>query len=454
MKIPAFLDNKIFYKALFTIAIPIMLQNLVNAFVNMIDTVMIGRLGTVEIAAVGLGNNVFFFYLIILFGISSGGSIFTAQFWGKHDIAGIRKNVGLLISINLFVGLLFTLAAAFFSYPIIGIYSRDPAVIKAGGIYLKFLAPSFIPFAISQAFTLSLRSIERVQVPMVTTAAALSINVTLNFLLIFGMGPFPVMGVAGAALATSIARFVEVIALVGISYHRKYAIAGNLRELTGFNRLYLRRFFSIALPVIINEFIWSAGVITQNIIFARTGTEAVAAFNITGTVSQLTWVFFIGLGNGVSVLIGKKIGEGDNAAARDYAGRIIRFAPLLAVVAACVLIPISRLIPFIFKVNQGVLAAASVMFIIQAASYPCRAFNMSMVVGICRAGGDTVFCAIYDIAFMWLVALPAAAIASFVFHAPVWLVYLLILSEEPIKFFIGLWRYCGGRWLHNVTEGL
>jgi putative MATE family efflux protein len=420
----------------------------------MIDTVMIGRLGTVEIAAVGLGNNVFFFYLIILFGISSGGSIFTAQFWGKHDIAGIRKNVGLLIRINLFVGLLFTLAAALFPYQIIGIYSRDPEVIKAGGIYLKFLAPSFIPFAVSQAFTLSLRSIERVQVPMVTTAVALSVNVTLNFLLIFGMGPFPVMGVAGAALATSIARFVEVIALVGISYRRKYAIAGSLRELTGFNRFYLRRFFSIALPVIINEFIWSAGVITQNIIFARTGTEAVAAFNITGTVSQLTWVFFIGLGNGVSVLIGKKIGEGDHAAARDYASRIIRFAPLMAVVAACVLIPISRLIPFIFKVNQEVLAAASVMFIIQAATYPCRAFNMSMVVGICRAGGDTVFCAIYDIAFMWLVALPAAAIASFVFHAPVWLVYICVFSEEPLKFFAGLWRYRSGKWLHNVTEGL
>ncbi|GHV36860.1 MATE family efflux transporter [Spirochaetia bacterium] len=454
MKLPAFLDNKEFYKKLFTIAIPIMLQNLVNAFVNMVDTVMIGRLGTVEIAAVGLGNNVFFFYMIILFGISSGGSIFTAQFWGRHDIPGIRKNVGLLISINLCVSVLFTLAAALIPYQLIGIYSRDPEVIRAGGLYLKFLAPSFIPFAVSQVFVLSLRSIERVQVPMVTTAIALSVNVTLNLFLIFGLGPFPAMGVAGAALATSIARFVEVLALAGISYHRKYAIAGNLRELTAFNRFFLRRFFSVALPVIINELIWAAGIIIQNIIFARTGTEAVAAFNITGTVSQLTWVLFMGLGNGVGVLIGKKIGEGDHAAARDYAYRIIRFAPLLAVGAGCLLIPISWIIPFIFKVSPGVLRAASLMFIIQAASYPCRAFNMSMVVGICRAGGDTVFCAFYDIAFMWIVALPAAAIASFVFHAPVWLIYLLVVSEEPFKFFAGLWRYRSGKWLHNVTEGL
>ncbi|GHV62503.1 MATE family efflux transporter [Spirochaetia bacterium] len=454
MKLPAFLDNKDFYKKLFTIAIPIMLQNLVNAFVNMVDTVMIGRLGTVEIAAVGLGNNIFFFYMIILFGICSGGSIFTAQFWGKHDIAGIRKNVGLLVAISLCVGVIFTLGAALIPYRLIGIYSRDPEVIKAGGLYLMFLAPSFLPFAISQVFVLSLRSIEKVQVPMVTTAIALSVNVVLNYFLIFGIGPFPMMGVAGAAIATAVARFVEVFALLVISYRRKYAIAGSLRELTGFNVFYLRRFFSIALPVIINEIIWSAGVITQNIIFARTGTDAIAAFNITGTVSQLTWVLFIGLGNGVSVLIGKKIGEGDHAAARDYASRIIRFAPLVAVGSACVLIPISAFIPFIFNVNQGVLAAASLMFLIQAAFYPCRAFNMSMIVGICRAGGDTVFCAVYDIAFMWTVALPAAAIASFVFHTPVWLIYLLIFAEEPLKFFVGLWRYRSGKWLHNVTEGL
>ncbi|GHT56726.1 MATE family efflux transporter [Spirochaetia bacterium] len=454
MKLPAFLDNRDFYKKLFVIAIPIMLQNLVNAFVNMLDTVMIGRLGTVEIAAVGLGNNIFFFYLIILFGVCSGGSIFTAQFWGKHDIAGIRKNVGLLMSINLCMGLLFTLAAALIPYQLIGIYSRDPEVIRSGGLYLKFLAPSFLPFAVSQVFVLSLRSIEKVQVPMITTAIALSVNVVLNYFLIFGIGPFPMLGVAGAAMATSIARFVEVLALLVISYRNRYAIAGSLRELTGFNGFFLRRFFSVALPVIINEVIWAAGVITQNIIFARTGTDAIAAFNITATVSQLTWVLFIGLGNGVSVLIGKKIGEGDHAAARDYASRIIHFAPLVAVGAACLLLPISTLIPFIFNVNQGVIAAASLMFIIQAASYPCRAFNMSMIVGVCRAGGDTVFCAIYDIAFMWTVALPAAAIASFVFHAPVWFIYLLIFAEEPFKFFVGLWRYRSGKWLHNVTEGL
>ncbi|MDR1635880.1 MAG: MATE family efflux transporter, partial [Treponema sp.] len=155
MRLPALFNNKEFYKKLFSIAIPIMLQNLIGSFVNMVDTVMIGRLGTVEIAAVGLGNNVFFLYMIILFGICSGGSVFTAQFWGRHDVRGIRKNMGLCLALNLSTALVFTLAVIFVPERIMGIYSRDPAVIEAGVTYLSYLAPSFIPFAVIQAFVLS-----------------------------------------------------------------------------------------------------------------------------------------------------------------------------------------------------------------------------------------------------------------------------------------------------------
>jgi Na+-driven multidrug efflux pump len=231
-------------------------------------------------------------------------------------------------------------------------------------------------------------------------------------------------------------------------------MAGNFREMTAFNSAYVFRFFRICLPVICNEVIWSLGITVENIIFARTHTDAIAAFNITGTVSQLTWVFFMGLGNGVAVLIGKKIGERNEGSARDYAARIVRFAPMVSFAAAFILIPLSRLLPFIFNVNANVIASAKAMLLILACSYPFRAFNMSMVIGICRAGGDTVFCAIYDAAFLWTVAIPLAAIMSFVFGAPVWVLYICVNLEEAIKAIAGLWRYRSGRWLHNVTEGI
>ncbi|MDR0401187.1 MAG: MATE family efflux transporter [Treponema sp.] len=454
MKIINLFTDKIFYKNLFAIAIPIMLQNFINSFVNVLDTVMIGRLGTVEIAAVGLGNNVFFFYMIVLFGICSGGAVFIAQFWGKRDMKGIRKTVGLCCAVNLLIGSLFTIAGFLVPERIIGIYSTDGDVIRAGALYLRYISPSFLPFALAQVLVISLRSIEQVKAPMTTTIIALSINAVLNWLWIFGIGPFPAMGVAGAALATTVSRFTETALLIGISRRRNYPIIGPLKEMLDFNRAFIGRYVRIVAPIVMNEFAWSLGVTMQNIIFARTHTDAIAAFNITGTVSQLTWVLFIGLGNGVGVLIGKKIGEGDHDGARNYALKIIFFIPLAALAAAAALIPISHITPFIFKVNETVLHTAAQMLFILAATYPCRAFNMAMVVGICRAGGDTVFCAIYDVAFMWTVALPAAAAASFIFNAPFWVIYLLVLSEEFFKMTAGIWRFRSGKWLHDVTKGL
>jgi putative MATE family efflux protein len=450
MKISLF-DDKSFYKSLFALAVPIMLQNLISSFVNMVDTVMIGRLGTTEIAAVGLGNQVFFLFNMVLFGICSGGAIFTAQFWGKKDLQGIRKNAGLCLLLDTAVALLFTILALTIPERIIGVYSGDADVIKQGALYLRALAPSYIPFGISFVFVLTLRSIEKVRLAMVSTLIALTINMSLNWVFIFGAGPVPAMGVKGAALATVIARIVEMIILVIVSYRRKYQMAGTLKEYTAFNWAFITRFLVITGPVIFNEFIWALGISVQNVIFARTGTDAIAAFNITNTFSQLTWVVFIGLGNGVAVLIGKKIGEGAENIARDYAGKISVFAPLLAGAVAMVLYPLSKLLPLIFNVNQYVLDYISVMFIILCCSYPFRAFNMTVIVGVCRAGGDTIFCVLFEMLFMWGYSLPLGALVAFAVHAPVWLIYLCLCSEDIFKMLCGLWRLRSGKWLHNVT---
>ena len=451
MKLPPLFNDRLFFRGLFTLAVPIMLQNLVNSMVNLLATIMVGRLGTVEIAAVGLGFQVFFLYQLFLFGIISGGSIFTAQFWGKGDIAGIRKNLGFCITLSSVWAVLFTLAAMFVPEKLIGFYSMDEAVIKAGADYLRILSFSFFPFALSFAFVLTLRSVEKVRLAFVTTVITLFINVLLSYLFIFGKGSIPAMGIKGAAMATVISRLFEAVIIITVSYAKKYVIAGSIREFLSFNRNYARHFFRISLPVILNEIFWSTGVTMQSVIFARTNTDAIAAFNIINTVSMITWVLFLGLGHGVGVMIGKKIGEGDEKTARDYASRIARFVPLLAVGAALILFPLSRLLPFVFKVNSETLAVASQMFIVLCCVYPFRAFNMAMIIGICRAGGDTVFCVFYDLGTLWLIGLPLAALAAFVMHAPVWLIYLCIITEDPFKAILGIWRLKSGKWLHNVT---
>lgn len=388
---------------------------------------------------------------MILFGICSGGAVFTAQYWGKNDIAGIRKNTGFCLFLVVLVASIFTFFCIAVPRVIIGLYSTDPAVIEIGSAYLRNVAPCFIPFGISFVFTILMRTIEKVKLSMVTTLIALSINVILNYFFIFGVGIFPAMGVVGAAFATVIARFTEMVILLAVSYKRKYALAGTLQELFSFDTIFIKRFFQIALPVIVNELLWSLGVTMQSVVFARTHTDAIAAFNITNTVSQLTWVIFIGLGNGAAVLIGKKIGEGDELTARSYASRISLFAPFVASCIAFLLIPLSWTLPYLFNVNAHVFSIIGSLFIILTFVYPFRAFNMAMVIGVCRSGGDTVFCVMYDLLFMWAVALPLAAVASFLFHAPVWIIFLCLASEEPLKLIIGVWRLKSGKWLHNVT---
>jgi len=451
LKIKALFDDRQFYKSLFLLAIPIILQNLANTLVNTFTTVMIGRIGTIEVAAVGLGNQLFFLFDLCLFGICSGGAIFTAQFWGKKDIAGIRRNMGFTMTLTMAAAIVFTFISITLPGEFIGIYSRDTEVIRAGAAYVKAIAPSFIPYAVSMVFILTLRSVEKVRLAFAATLIFLFFNSILNYIFIYGAGPVPAMGVEGAGIATAAARLIQALILAVMTYYFKYVPAGSLRELTAFNLQFAVKFLRLTLPVIANESLWALGTTIQNIIFARTSTEAIAAFNIANAVWNLVWVFYSGLGNAVAVLIGKKIGENNEKTARDYASRAIHFVPLISVAGALLLFILSRLLPLVFNVNPQTLLSASYMLVILCFAFPFRAFNNSMVIGICRAGGDTVFCVIYDVLIMWTVAIPLAAIASFVFGAPIWVIYLCLASEFFLKSLLGIWRFKSGKWLHNVT---
>jgi putative MATE family efflux protein len=449
-----------FYGTLFSIAVPIILQNLLQTFVNMLDTIMVGQLGSAQIAAVGLGNQVFFMLNMILFGISSGGSIFVAQFWGKKDISGIRRTLGITLSLSLAVSVVFTVGSLFFPRELIGLYSQDPLVIELGAEYLRLVGISYPLMAISFAFQLAFRATEHVRLPMVSTAVSFGVNVLGNWLLIFGMHAdvfglhlvIPACGVKGAAVATVLSRIVELVITVGWSYHKKFEACGSLAELLSFDRGFLARFIRIALPVIINETLWGFGITAQNSIYAHAGTDAIAAFNITGTISQLTWVFFIGVGNSAGIIIGKRIGEGSEDLAHKYAVRFAWFMPLMAVGLGALLYPLSLLLPYMFNVEPEIIRQAQYMLRILMCLYPANAFNMCFIVGICRAGGDTVYAAFNDIFWMWAVAIPLGCAAAFIWHWEPYKIYMCLQVEQLLKTTSGILRVKSGKWLHNVTR--
>lgn len=441
------MKSKGFYSSLVAIAIPISLQALLQNFVNMLDTIMIGRLGSVEIAAVGLGNQIFFILNMILFGITSGGGVFIAQFWGKKDLTGIRKSLGLMTLIAFVVSVIFTITCLLIPNQLIRLYSPDPQVIQVGGTYLRFVCLSYIPTAISFSITLALRSTERVKLPLVCTSISLFTNLIANYLLIFVAG----LGVKGAAIATIISRIIELVILATWSYSHKYEICGKLKELLGFNRYFIVKFLKIAFPVIINETFWGLGTSVYNAIFAHAGTNAFTAYSITGTISQLTWVFCMGFGNGIGVLIGKRIGEKKIEEAKTYAKRSMWFMPLIGAFVGVFLVPLSKLLPVFFNVDQEIIKTATAILMILIFVYPFNSFCMNWIVGVCRAGGDTVFSAVAEIVVLWCVAIPLGYVAAFVLHLPAPMIYLFFCSESIVKAIIGAIRVLSGKWLHEVT---
>ena len=436
-----------FYSSLFTIAIPISLQALLQNFVNMLDTVMIGRLGSVEIAAVGLGNQIFFILNMILFGITSGGGVFIAQFWGKKDLGGIRRSLGLMTLIATFVAVVFTVLGLFIPHQLIRIYSPDPEVVRVGGEYLRLACLSYIPTAISFSITLALRSTERVKLPLVCTSVSLLTNAGANYLLIFVAG----LGVKGAAIATVFSRLVELVILLSWSYSHGYEICGKLRELLDFDWSFVFKYLKIAFPVIINETFWGLGTSVYNGIYAHAGTDSFTAYSITGTISQLTWVFCMGFGNGMGVLIGKRIGEKKLDEARAYALRSMWFMPLIGACVGVLLLPLSKLLPLLFNVEPEIIKTATSILMILIFVYPVNSFCMDWVVGVCRAGGDTIFSAVAELLVLWCISIPLGYIAAFVLHLPAPLIFLFFSSESFVKSILGVIRIVSGKWLHEVT---
>ncbi len=441
------MKNKGFYLSLVAIALPISLQALLQNFVNMLDTVMIGRLGSTEIAAVGLGNQIFFILNMILFGITSGGGVFIAQFWGKQDIKGIRKSLGLMTGIAVFAAFVFTILGLLIPYKMIGLYSPDPQVVKVGGDYLRIVCLSYIPTAISFSITLALRSTERVKLPLVCTSISLITNAGANYLLIFTAG----LGVKGAAIATIFSRLVEVMILLIWSYTHEYEVCGKIRELLGFDWSFVLKYIKIAFPVIINETFWGLGTSVYNAIYAHAGTDSFTAYSITGTISQLTWVFCMGFGNGIGVLIGKRIGEKKFDEARSYAFRSMWFMPLVGACVGILLLPLSKLLPLLFNVEPEIIKMATSILMILIFVYPFNSFCMDWVVGVCRAGGDTIFSAVSELLVLWCVSIPLGYTAAFVLHLPAPMIFLFFSSESFIKAIIGAIRIISGKWLHEVT---
>ncbi|MBI5935653.1 MAG: MATE family efflux transporter [Chloroflexi bacterium] len=441
-----------YFREMLKLALPIIFQQAMFSLLNMAGVVFVGQKGETAIAAVGLAGQAAFLLNLVNFGVVSGAAMFTAQFWGNRDLPNLRRVLGMSLVLALFTALIFIGISQFVPEKFLSIYSTDPAVIALGIEYMRIFSWSFLLSSITSSYAMVMRSTGDVVTPTFVGAGALILNTILSWALIFGELGLPEMSINGAAVATVIARVLECAVLLFFVYRSKSPVAASLRELTDLNAAFMGRILKPMFPVILNELFWSLGITAYAAIYGRMGTDALAAVNIISSVEQVAFVIFIGISNATSVLVGNRIGAGDEEEAYVYAGRSLGIGVVGGLLMGLLLQVFKWPILSLYNVSPEVIQNASLVMNVASLFLWVRVNNMTIVVGILRAGGDTKFSLFVDGIIIWIVGVPLSALGAFAFHLPVYWVAVCVLSEEVTKWFFGMSRYRSRKWINNLAH--
>ena len=446
--------DKRFYKKVTIIALPIVIQNFITSSLNIVDTMMIGKLGENEIAAVGIANQYFFLLSLLMMGLFSGIGIFVSQYFGKKDNENIKKLIGIGIVCAIVMGSIFTITAQIFPEGIIGIFNKDFEVIKLGVEYLIIVSLSYIFTTITFNYGIALRCIEKTTIPMIGSSIALIINTVLNYILIFGYFGMPELGVKGAAIATLIARIIEFLIIIGYVYYSNNILAGNLKELFSFDLSFIKKIYITVLPVVLNEACWGFGSVMYNIIYGRIGTQAIASVQIATTINNLFMVIIFGIGNAALVMVGAQVGRGDEEKADEYGKNCIKLGCLIGLIIAIALSLCASSIISIYDVSEQVKIWSRYIIYATSIVMVIRVYNIIAIVGVMRGGGDVKASFLIESITMWCIGVPFALLGAFVFKLPVYLVYALCTFEEISKGIACFKRISSRNWIKNlVSEG-
>lgn len=444
--------EKKFYKLILSIALPIAVQNLITFAVSMIDTMMLGSLGEVQLSAASISNNLFFILTILIFGLAGGSNILISQYWGKGDVKTIHKILSIMYRACVIIAAIFIVIAIIFPSGFMKIYTTDIRVIEEGTKYLRVIAVGYVFYAITNCTIMMLRSVKTVKISLVVYTASLIVNAFFNYILIFGKFGAPALGVKGAAIATVIARITElsIVLIFMIKYENKINL--KMIHLLKVDKLILKDFLSNCTPVLFNEFLWPTGSTMISIILGRLGTETVAANSISNVVFQFVTVFIFGLSNATAVIIGNTIGEGKNEKAKEYSLTVGVLSIIMGIMAAGVILLIRPIVVDFYNVSQitkdiaiQIMGSMSIIVVFQS-------FGVTLMMGVLRGGGDAKFVLVNDIIFLWLVAIPCGFLTAFVLRWPIAAVFFVVKSDEIIKSIIASIRVLSGKWVRNVTR--
>ena len=455
------MNNKHFNRRILAVALPMMIQNGITNFVQMLDNVMVGQVGTIPMSGVAIVNQLMFVFNLCIFGAASGAGIFTAQFVGREDHEGIRHTFRFKILVGMLLSALGAGIFLTFGRNLIGLYltgegtPADAAATMDYALrYLHVMLLGLVPFALSNAYSGTLREIGETKVPMIAGIIAVFVNLIGNYILIFGHFGAPELGVVGAAVATVISRYVE-LAIVAIWTHTHGKIhpfiTGALRSFR-IPRKLTGDIIRKGMPLLINEFLWSTGMAFLSQCYSTRGLDVVAAFNIATTISQLSNVVFLSLGNAVGILMGQMLGAGvDRETVLRDNKRMIRLCVTVCFVVGAVTMALSGVFANLYNTTDAVRSIAVGLICLTAVMMPVNSYNNAMYFTL-RSGGQTFITFLFDSGFSWCVCVPVAFLLSRFTNLPILPLYGICVGVDIFKIFIGKPLLNKGVWINSIVD--
>ncbi len=453
------IGDRAFYTMVLAVALPIMVQHGITSFVNLLDNVMVGRVGTEEMSGVAIANQLIMIFELGIFGGLSGAGIFAAQFFGSGNLEGVRNTFRIKLYIGLFVSLAAIAVFLFLGRDLVMLFLQgeadvgDPETTSGYALgYLRIMLLGFIPFMLAQVYASTLKECGETLLPMKAAVAAVLTNLLLNYILIFGKLGFPALGGRGAAAATVVSRFVELgIVLIGAHRHAdRFAFMRKLYRTLMVPAPLLRNVLVKGLPLLANELLWSGSMAVLSQCYSLRGLSVVAAMNITTTVTNLFSVVMMAMGNAVAIIVGQQLGSGDLERAKDTDRKLIFFSFCLTVLIGAILSLLSPYIPRIYKTEAAVQELAYLLILSAALTMPIDSLSVTGYFTI-RSGGKTLITFLFDSAYSWVITIPLAWCLVHFTTLPIVTLYFIVRFSGIIKSVLGLVLVHKGIWCQNIV---
>ena len=445
-----FFGNKTFYKVTLAIALPIMAQQFVTSFVNLIDNIMIGSVGSLALTSVTVANRIYLIFNSTMFGICGAAGIFIAQYYGAKEHKKCQKVLNINLVCGILVACLFVVALLFIPRQLIEIFSKDSRVIEESLKYVQFALLTYIPYAFSFSVMMALRAVGINKIQLIVGSLTVAINTSLNYLLIFGHFGFPQLGVQGAAIATTIARLIEMLIYLFILLRQKHYFHFALYELFHLDHGLIRSMVRKAIPLTANEIFFSLGLAMIFLSYMRCDESLIAAISVVDTVMQIAYIIFGGLSSAVSILIGNRLGANQIKEAKENAYKLLAFGVMIGIGIGVIFISIAPVIASFYNVEEIIKETIVSLLSIKSTLLPIYVYNVCIFFTL-RAGGDTFSTMLMDSGFLWCAGVLISTVLSVFFEIPLVLLFTIVEACDILKLFVATYFFKKGRWAKNMT---